>query len=155
MKIILLAILTASIAIASIAHAKRHHPEKIVTRVTEKLSLNETQQNYFQAFIDEKIALRSDRHKKHKSWKLQHTDNKKPINTRDNSPFASLLEKDSISVNDVNQAIDEVHTKKSERVITAFVTFYNSLDKQQREQVTPMSHRMLRGIHGPMKHGKK
>ena len=149
MKIILLVILTTGIAIASIAYAKSHKPEKIISRVTEKLSLNETQQNHFRVFIDEKKALRMERRKKHESRKQQRKEGKNRTKTHENSPFVSLLSKDSISVEDVNNAIDQIYSLRNENVIAAFVTFYNSLDNHQREKITPMSHKML---HGSTKH---
>ncbi len=150
MKTILLAILTASIAIASIAHAKSHKPEKIVSRVTEKLSLNDNQQNLFRAFIDEKQALRAERREKREKRKQLHKENKtdkEHTKHAENGPFASLFTKESISVDDVNHVIDKMHEKKREKnknVVATFVTFYNSLDSQQRDRIKPMLHKMLR-----------
>lgn len=152
MKFIPLIIIStiASLSILGMVNAKSHgsekyDPEKHIIKVTEKLSLNETQQNHLRAFVDEKQALKQARHAQYATKKA---DDKKG---QRQSPFADILEKETISINDINQAIDEAQAKKREKnqaILSSFVTFYNSLSAEQREEAKPMLKKMLQRAMG-------
>ena len=142
MKIILLGIIStiATFTIIGSVYAKPHNPDKAVARMTEKLSLTDRQQDYLRAFFDEKQSLRKERKAQYKARKT------KSEKGQLKGPFASILEKDTISVNEINLAIDEVYAKKRERqqgVLTSLVTFYNSLSTEQRQQAQPMLRKIL------------
>ena len=142
MKILSLIIITAiaSIGIIGFAYAKSNNPDKMLARMTEKLSLNDTQQAHFQAFLDEKIALRSERKARFKAKQSQQ-DEPQP------GPFAKLLEQDKLSTDAINQIIDEMYAERREKqqnVLNSFVVFYNSLSKEQQEKVKPMLRKMLK-----------
>ena len=62
MKLILPALIlfVSAIAVTGLVHAKSHNPEKIVEKVTEKLSLNNQQQQAFREFVVAKQNLRQE-----------------------------------------------------------------------------------------------
>ncbi len=151
MKIISIVIISTltTLAIIGSVYAKPHNPEKAVARMTKKLSLNDTQQNHLRAFFDEKQTLKTERRVRYKARKS----NKEK--GQHQGPFAAILKKDTISVNEINQTIDEVYAKKRERhqgVLSSFVTFFNSLSTEQQQKVQPMLRKIL---HRSMGHHNK
>lgn len=151
-KIIIPIIITTFIAGAGIVHAKHHHernPEKMVERVTEKLSLDANQQALLQNVVNEKQKLRAERKAKHKQAR-ENGDKK------NKGPLAVLAKQDQISVADINRILDEKQAQRRERkqpLLQAFVDFRNSLNAEQRTKAKRIFRKLLRGVIGG--HGRK
>lgn len=115
--------------------------------MTEKLSLNEAQQANLQKFLAEKVALME-----------LHKSKRDSMEKRDKGdhPMAKLMEKEQISVKEIYAIMDdriESSRKARQNLMESFVTFFNSLEAEQRAKVKPMVRRMLEK---PMHHrGKK
>ena len=155
--IISLAVIIATTAlIAGTAVAKGKNPEKMVERVTEKLSLDSNQQAAFRTFIDEKQKLRAKRKEQRQARKAQYKvakENGVPITK---GPFAALSQQEQISVADINRIMDEKQAERRENlqpVLQAFVDFRNSLNTEQRQQAQHIFRKLLRSV--VMGHGKK
>jgi len=155
--IILLTVLIATTAlIAGTAVAKGKNPEKIVERVTEKLSLDSSQQAAFRILIDEKQKLRAKRKAQRQARKEQFKVAKENGERTKKGPFSELSQQEQISVADINRVIDEKQAKRRENqqpVLQAFVDFRNSLNTEQRQQARHIFHKILRGVVAG--HGRK
>lgn len=155
---------TALIAGASVGHAKHaghdhghdKNPEKMVERVTEKLSLDEKQQDALRVLVSEKQKLRAEKKAQREAKKAQYKVAKEKGQSVNKGPLAALADSDQISVADINKILDEKQAKRRERqqpVLQAFVDFRNSLSAEQREKAQPIFRKLLRGVIG--KRGNK
>lgn len=163
MKTIIISITAITAAIifttaltVGVAVAKDKNPEKVVERVTEKLSLDSNQQAILYVLIDEKKKLRIELKEQRQAKKAEFKAAKESGEPINKGLLSVLSEKDQISVADINQIINDKQAKRQERqqpVLQAFVDFRNSLSVEQREQAKPIFRRLLRGVMGG--HGKK
>ena len=147
-KSIIILITLVGIVGSGLVFAKHHDPEKFVTKITEKLTLNDSQQTQFRAFLDEKKALKEQR-KAYRDEKKTNSEKGKKSN-----PFEKLLEQDTISANDISAALSNKHSEKlkhKEKMFAAFATFYNNLSAEQRVKAKPMVKKLL----SPKKSRKK
>jgi len=145
-SIIIVSALTG-LALAGTVHAKQFNVEKRLAKMTEKLSLNETQQANLQSFLDEKVALIKLRKSKKDSMEKRE---------KADHPMAKLMDKEQISVEEIYAIMDnKIENSRNVRqnLMESFVIFYNSLNAEQRTKVKPMLRKMLKkSIH---RHGKK
>ena len=151
-KSIIILITLVGIVGSGLAFAKHHDPEKFVTKVTEKLTLNDSQQAQFRAFVDEKKALKEQRKAYREKKKTNSEKGEK------SGPFAKLLEQDTISANDISAALSNKHNeklKRKEKMFAAFATFYNSLSVEQRVKAKPLVKKLLSPKKGRKKKGDK
>ncbi len=104
------------------------HPERsehIVERITDKLSLTESQQSLLKIYIDEKKQLRAEAKEKRHS----------KLDAKDNLAF--LSDDTYLTVDQLNSKIDAKHAERKaarQASILAFVNFRNSLSVEQREE---------------------
>jgi len=134
-KILVFLIVLFSAATAVVAQAHNHNPEKFIEKMTEKLELTSEQQAQFRAFVNEK-----------KQYKQERKAKKDNPEKKQSGPLSDVLNKKSITVNDINEAMTLAHQKRlkrKEQVIASFVNFYNSLSSEQQEKLKPFAHKML------------
>lgn len=139
-KSLILITTLASLTIGATAYAKHHDPEKFIARMTEKLTLDTTQQAQFRAFVDEKKQLKA----QYKAYKKERKEN--PEKAKQNSPMAALLEQKTISADQIRAAIEKKQAEKLDRrakLFSTFATFYNGLSEQQQAKVKPKVKKLL------------
>jgi len=145
MKLIIpaLILLIGAVTVSGIVHAKSHDPDKIVEKVTKKLSLDNQQQQALRDFVTAKFELREQLKKEREQSKQQRESGEFK------SPFAQLKEKDTITVDEITSVIDAKMVERRERrlpLLEKFVAFRNSLSKEQSEQGEKVMKRLLRGV---------
>ena len=141
MKIAIPAV-TAFALISSIAYAghkdgdyKNCSAENKVEKLTEKLGLNENQQQLLREFTEAKQTMRENRKENREARK---------------SELKALAEKDVIAVSDLTDLMDqkrEARKAAMQPVLEKFVAFRNSLTEEQRAESQGMIKKLLMGGH--------
>jgi hypothetical protein len=104
-------------------------------RVAEKLNLNDGQKAAFEKVADEMVAMRGVR-----------TEFMMDLSGK----LKELSQDDTLTVEEVNTLRDEIKAefdKRANAIIPEFVTFYNTLDDEQRDMVTARLENMSERMH--------
>ncbi len=142
-KILLLSAIIglSTVATVTYAHKKnRGNIEHMVAKVTDKLSLTETQQASFREFAEAKKALRE---------QVREQRGEKKESRRE--AFNQLTTKDNLQAQEIVDFIDEKRLQKREMmmpVLEKFVVFHNSLDAEQRLKSQKIYKRILSKLVG-------
>ena len=126
-------------ATAMIAQAHNYNSGKFIEKMTEKLELSSAQQNQLQAFVNEKRQYKQ-------KLKADRESRKNNPDQKRTGPLSELFDKNTITVNDINQAMTSAHQKKlkqKENYFSSFAVFYNDLSSQQQEKLKPYIKKML------------
>lgn len=126
-------------ATAMIAQAHNYNSGKFIEKMTEKLELSSAQQNQLQTFVNEKRQYKQ-------KLKADRESRKNNPDQKRSGPLSKLFDKNTITVNDINQAMTSAHQqklKRKENYFSSFAIFYNDLSSQQQAKLKPYVHKML------------
>jgi len=110
-------------AAATALYAKSKDIDHFVEEITEELSLNNPQQVAFQEFVQVKQSIRQ----------LRKDHDRKEVKEK----FKQLMEKDTITVEEVNGIVGDKMAEKQalkQQAVEKFVNFRNSLTPEQRAE---------------------